>query len=559
MWECNEPLAAKFVLIKYIILPFSAIVKRIQRGRLRRIMRGYRLLKQSGHLDRVAAVKLALTEHQLDLTRDHFSPVVMGCGVTSGEIIVRQYLLVRVGGLDLNRALLIALGTKGGRVVFPLPKEWRKILIQHGFNVANFWSALLWQFYVCALLLYGVATIGKIAFAGIASAKRRDSCKKPYAYFVGLSAGNSPQDINGCQSHDVVSWYLQWSGRNRDIETIHHSVIGASPTIEGNIAVLPQRRSLPDLTGWGAIVSYAVWGVGAIVIAILDCLRGRWWHALLLNQAALTTQVRILPVDSLAREYLFHNSGWIYRPLWTYEAERRGSTVTFYFYSTNCEAFKKPDGYPPIPYGYKVMNWPRYLVWDEYQADFVRRAVGGQANVSVVGSIWFQSSAVEMPRLDKPGVAVFDVTPHRASRYCTLGMDSEFYTPTVANSFLKHVSNAIQRHDVLMLWKRKRNIGRMAHPLYRRLADQLAENSHVELVEPDISAIRVIESSVAVISMPFTSTALIAREMGKPSIYYDPSGLLQRDDRAAHGIPILSGIDELEVWLSTQVATQLPL
>lgn len=550
-----ELLPAKFVLIKNIILPFSAIIKRIQRARLRRIMRGYQLLKQSGHLDRVAAVKQALTEHQLSLTKAHFSPVVMGCGAVSGEIAVRQYLLVRIGGLDLNRTLLIALGTKNGRILFPLPKEWREILTRHGFKVANFWSAVLWQLYVCALLLYGVVTIGKIAFAGIISRKRAVLNQKRYTYFAALGQGNLPQDINGSQSHDVISWYLQWSGRKPNIEAIHHSVIGASPATVGNIAILPQRGSLPDLTGWGCIINYAVWGLGASVIAALDCLRGRWWHALLLNQAALATQARILPVGSLAREYLFHNSGWIYRPLWTYEAERRGSTVTLYFYSTNCESFKKSDGYPPIPYGWKAMSWPRYLVWDDYQADFVRRAVGGRANVSVVGSIWFQSSAVEMPKLDKLGVAVFDVTPHRASRYCTLGMDSEFYTPTVANSFLEHVSNAIQQHDVLMLWKRKRNIGRMAHPLYRRLADQLAESSYVELVESDISAIRVIESSVAVISMPFTSTALIARKMGKPSIYYDPSGLLQQSDRAAHGIPILSTIYELQVWLSAQVVT----
>jgi len=41
--------------------------------------------------------------------------------------------------------------------------------------------------------------------------------------------------------------------------------------------------------------------------------------------------------------------------------------------------------------------------------------------------------------------------------------------------------------------------------------------------------------------------------MGKPSIYYDPSGLLQHDDRAAHGIPILSTSDELDAWLADQV------
>jgi len=520
-------------------------------------MRGYRVLKQSGHLDRISAVNQALTEHTLDLPKANFSFYVMGCGAEFGEIVVRQYLLIRVGGINLNRALLLALGKDNGRVVFPLPNEWREILTQQGFKVANFRSALLWQFYVCALLLYGVATIGKIVFAGIFSGKRVVLNQKRYTYFSALGPGNLPQDLSGSQSHDVISWYLQWPGRKANIEAIHHSVADASPTNIGNIAVLPHSGPLPDLTGWGSIINYCVWGLGAIVIATLDWLRGRWWHALLLNQAALAAQARILPVDSLAREYMFHNSGWIYRPLWTYEAERRGSGIILYFYSTNCEAFKKQDGYPPIYFGYKAMNWPHYLVWDEYQADFVRRAVGEQANVIVVGPIWFQSSAVVMPPLGKCSVAVFDVAPHRHSRYVTLGIDSEFYTPAVTNPFLEHIFNATRQYNSGMLWKRKRNIGRIAHPFYRHLADQLANNSHVMLVDPEISAIRVIESSVAVISMPFTSTAIIAKEMGKPSIYYDPSGLLQKDDRAAHGIPILSTRDELDEWLSHQVPTHL--
>jgi hypothetical protein len=48
--------------------------------------------------------------------------------------------------------------------------------------------------------------------------------------------------------------------------------------------------------------------------------------------------------------------------------------------------------------------------------------------------------------------------------------------------------------------------------------------------------------------MPFTSTALIARHLGKPSCYYDPTGLVQKNDRAAHGIPIVTGMEELKSW-----------
>lgn len=532
----------------------NALIKRYQRNRLRRIMRAHLSLKRSGNLDRIAQVKQALTERRLNLTDRDFSSSVMGRGLEHGEMAVRQYLLVRCGGLNLNQALLSALGKKDGRVVFYLPKEWRDILMQHGFKVAHIRSGVLWQLYVGAVMLYGMLQIGKIVMAGLLSWKHAEHEQKRHVGFVDLGPGNLPQQNDGSQSQDVVSWYLQWPDRAAGIEAVRHTVHKAQAARVGKVAVLPARRLLPDLKGARAVMSYALWGAHASIIAAFDCLRGRWWHALLLNQAALTAQVRALPVDSLARQYLFHNSGWMYRPLWTYDAEQRGSEIIFYFYSTNCESFKRPEGHPPLSYGWKAMTWSRYLVWDEYQADFVRRAVGAEANISIVGPIWFQSSAAAMPKLDKAGVAIFDVTPFRHSRYCILGLDYEFYIPETSKSFLKHVADATFQLGAVMLWKRKRKLGAMAHPQYRHFAESLSEQEHVVLVDPEISALRVIESSCAVISMPFTSTALIAKAMGKPSVYYDPTGRLQRDDRAAHGIPILSGAEELNAWLSSQIA-----
>jgi polysaccharide biosynthesis PFTS motif protein len=102
----------------------------------------------------------------------------------------------------------------------------------------------------------------------------------------------------------------------------------------------------------------------------------------------------------------------------------------------------------------------------------------------------------------------------------------------------------------MMVHKRKRNIGKLIHPQYEALVSSLAESCGVVSIDPNISAIRVIESCSAVISMPFTSTALLGRDMGKPSVYYDPHGVVQKDDRAAHGIEILSGSGELRDWLA---------
>ena len=517
-------------------------------------MRAHLALTRSGDVDRIAKVKQALTDRRLNLASHSFSPTIMGQGTEIGEIVIRQYLLIRAGGLELNHALLLALGKKDGRVVFYLPKEWRDILEQHGFKVAHFRSSVLWKLYIFAVWLYGVLQIVKIAFAGMRS--RQDTNHKPkrHVFFADLGPGNLPQEENDSQSHDVVSWYLQWSDRAVGIKEVRHAVSKARPVFVGGVEVLPTKKVLPELAGGRAVVKYVLWGLRASIIAAFDCFRGRWWHALLLNEAALAAQVRAQPTDFLAQEYLFHNSSWIYRPLWTYEAKKRGSAITFYFYSTNCENFKRPGGYPQLGYGWKAMNWPHYLVWDDCQADFVRRAVGIEANISIVGPIWFQSSAAVLPRFVSTAVAIFDVSPMRQSRYSILGVDYEYYIPEICERFLSHISDATSHLDVIMLWKRKRTLGAMAHPRYRYFSERLSEQEHVVLVDPDISAFRVIESSYAVISMPFTSTALIARALGKPSIYYDSTGRLQRDDRAAHGIEIISGPEELNGWLSKVLA-----
>lgn len=518
-------------------------------------MRGYRFLIKSKSLSRIADLNRSLTIQPLDIKVKRFSKYIFGEGKGQAEIVCRQYLLTRVTGLNLNRALLHALGKPGSPVVYYLPPDWRETIQKKGFKIAPLITALLWQAFVGMMLAYGVLRIAKIILSSIKAACYQSTQQLGcYVYFDGLALGNLPQPCRDGRSHDIITWYMQWADRVSNLDTICHGVISADRKAVNGTPVVPVEAPTPPLTRIGSIVHFTLWSLGAILIASWDYLRGRWWHALLLNQAALAAQVRKQNPERLAKDYLFHNSGWIYRPLWTYEAESRGARITFYFYSTNCEAFKQLEGYPPLPYGWQAMNWPNYLVWNKYQADFVRRAVGETANISVVGSISFSTSAEEMPEFSGRGVAVFDITPTRSSFYRTLGMDFEYYVPNTCLSFLHDIQQVTSDAGYVMLWKRKRklkNESSFAHPAYLTFAECLSEAENVIIVDPDISANRVIEASKLVISMPFTSTALIARELGKPSCYYDPTGLVQKDDRAAHGIEIISGPKELANWLKS--------
>lgn len=534
-------------------LPLIALlIKREGGRRIRRVMRGYRFLKEDDKLGRISAVKIALTNTKIGPCERGASKLIFGVGLKDAEIIIRQYLLIRVGGLGLTKALLYAVGKSGSSVVHPMPSEWREVLRQHGFEVDGFRSAFAWYVFNSQMLAKGMLTIARLFFACIKEIIRPSS--QPlgkFAYFDELTAGNLPQPCQDGRSHDIVSWYQQWTGRVGDLDTLCHSVKGVAPTTVEGKPVISVPAAIPSLTNLGAVMRFVGWGVAATARAFIDLFRNRWWHACMLMEAAKAAEARLQSPHRLARVYLLHVSNYIYRPLWTYDAAKSGSQIICYFYSINCEPFKRPSGYPPIPYGFQAMNWPHYLVWDKYQADFVRSAVGERADVSVVGPIWFHTSADEVQGLPAKTVAVFDVQPMRDARYRTLGTDFEYYTPKTANQFLLDIYNVVTEYGGTLALKRKRKIGQMAHPKYRSTVDRLDKLPNFIAVDADTAASRLIEGCAAVISMPFSSPALLGRELGKPSIYYDPYGICEKNDRAAHGIPILSGYKELQEWLFT--------
>lgn len=534
----------------YMKIPgLSGFMARRSRIRLMRVMQGYRRLKAAGTLGRVAAVKEALTI--TPACQPSNTVRFLGLEKAEAELAIRQFLLVRRVATGLGEALLESVGTSNTPLRYALPMKWREVLRSHGFPVAERASALLWANFSASYFANGVLIVFKLALANALGLKRANG-RPPggYVFFDALAPGNLPSAGNDGGNHDIVNWYLGWAQRAPDIVQVCHSVANAGTRLAGSTPVISMKSPLLPLDSQDALAQFFKWGVVSGCAALLGMLRGNWWPALMFGEAAKAAQVRFQEPALLARDYLFHNSNWIYRPLWTYEAARKGARIIFYFYSTNCEKFKHAGGYPSLAYGWQAMTWPRYVVWDEYQVAFVRRAVGSEAQIDVVGSIPFNSGISVPQDLPEHAIAVFDVQPMRDAVYQPLGIDFDYYIPGNANYFLMDIQSAASSTEQTMVLKRKRNIGSKVHPSYVNTINSLAKSDNYLEIDPDTAASALIAKCRGVISAPFTSTALIGRDLGKPSIYYDPHGLCEKDDRAAHGIPIVSGRAELLAWLA---------
>jgi len=195
------------------------------------------------------------------------------------------------------------------------------------------------------------------------------------------------------------------------------------------------------------------------------------------------------------------------------------------------------------------MSWPHYLVWDKFQACRIKKHSEHNPIIEDVGHIWFSSNNAEVV-VPLNSIAVFDITPFRLNKYILMGFASEYYTSCIANQFLSDIQFVLSKSNICMVHKRKR-MTKFADKRYSGRIKQLTNKLNYMEVNPGIDAIQVVQKTKACISIAFTSTALIAKYEGKPSVYYDPTGIIQKSDRSAHGIVVLSGIRDLEEWVQS--------
>jgi polysaccharide biosynthesis PFTS motif protein len=511
----------------------------------RQMLRGYRQLKQACALGRPMEAQIALVERPLGIPPEKISRHLFGAATAKANEAVRDFLIARLGYISLNQSLLISLGQPNGAVVHPLPPAWREVLRSLGWKVAEGRCALLWRGFLFLCWGYGVVQLARYLGLGLASwFCRRKQIESPYVFFSGLTRNELPQKALK-QSYDILSWYLQWPGREKDLKTICHNVKNI-PEFNYQGVKICHFEPLSPLGGWLTNGELFIWGMKNAGLCLLDWLRGRWWSALMFGPCVQSFIARHQP--TFAVDYLFHNSG-PRKPLWLYEVEAKGATTTFYFYSTNCDSFMTEKGYQPTPAHYRNMQWSRYLVWDEEQGDFLVRSGNPAKRNTIVGPIWFSDSAEAPPEFLNQAVAFFDIQPRRKSIYITFGVPAEYYIPSIAVKFMEDIQEAAGRSGLTFLWKEKRNLlsqGKsfLATP-YAMAVNRMISAKQVVPAYPGIAAYRIIEKCRLVISMPFTSAALIARHLSKPSCYYDPSRFIQKQDRAAHGIPVVHGKESL--------------
>jgi polysaccharide biosynthesis PFTS motif protein len=533
-------------MIKQIVLKFKErLIRRIEI----QAVKGYFDIQETNS-DLIHEIRNKIANHQLKVQRSVIENIIFPKNINV-QLSLHQYLLQTLLGTMFNRVILFSIH-RNKNIIYPLPIPWLRIIESSGLKVSYFWSCCFFYLFVLFSFLAGFLSLFKHIFKH----SKRVKIDQKYSYFFNLDKEcfSSPEDKD---SHDIINWYTKKYSVSISDESklIVHSVSNISNYVMGEHNIMYAQDYFPRIS----FLSFYFKFLPAVVITTLAIiLTFRLRNIILLKEIIDMYAFKFGDKNSIAQKYFFSFTNLLYRPLWTYITELKGSSLIFYLYACNISNYKESNKeYSTVPEFFQVFNWPKYLVWNKHHAEYIRKLIVYPSDIEVVGPIGYSDNSIALPKLNKPAVLVFDIQPFKLtySIPVSCGAQSHRYNYKVRVDFYNDIQDICNELGVDLFFKRKKNNPR-THKRYLSFIKYFIKNDNVVEIDPGVSAFRLCKQFDVVLSMPFTSTAVLADYYGKKSIYYDPSGDIQKDDRAAHNLTVISGKIELKNYLYNLFGTQ---
>jgi len=182
-----------------------------------------------------------------------------------------------------------------------------------------------------------------------------------------------------------------------------------------------------------------------------------------------------------------------------------------------------------------------HWVWNKQEVIFLEsREV---SNVIAVGPVIFQDKLMDERDSNKFVITYFDVTPYQGSGE----FYSELNTTLVLNNILRLIDFLEAKYPnlVIVRIKPKRKYSRYHSKDYISVVNTASKQMKIKCLSPSSNLYQTISQSDLVLAIPFTSPALLGRELGVNS-YFVSTGIDGWDvPTSSDGIPVIFQFEEL--------------
>lgn len=252
---------------------------------------------------------------------------------------------------------------------------------------------------------------------------------------------------------------------------------------------------------------------------------------------------------------LFNMTNMTFQPLWSKIKNENNEFMDYiFYYSTNIiPLVEKPELTANI-FGYRLQSWNHYILWNKNQKNWIEHCSKKKINSLIVDDyIPFEGKNINVLKNHNKKILIFDVPPRNDYIYYNYMHVGNIYTLEYCTNFFLDVTESIDKiyPQAEIIYKVKRDI-KTINQKYEKLVFNVSNKiENFKVFYNEISAQSLIKACDVSISIPFTSTALIADYLKKPSIYYHPSPKPLVSNFSQKNNDQINNKRDLETWLKT--------
>lgn len=444
-------------------------------------------------------------------------------------------------------------------LVFPLKRDWFDFFNSQGIIVNKYLCRASWFLFMIIFLMreaskyfYSFFSINKL----FSSNERKIINSFNTVYFYDISDSNIPSESQDTTEKNFVNWYKNNVFKEKSISIIHNVKSRKKSSTQNKKMTITYKRNLFFNLSLFKEIKIFFWMLKYLFKNFINKSLSKSILFSTINEIILAKRISEYSKENTLHGLVFNSSIGSKKPLWAVALENSGTRIDYCFYACYGEP-KDTEGNFPIDGFWSLATWKRYFVTDVYHKIQLTKELSNKKVFFSFSNIpWWSDTNISLPKANNKSIALFD-TLISDSSYTLSTMNQLGWSKfDVVLAYTEIVLEVASKLNFQIFYKLKRYSS-----IYNKDNYQINEinklikkyKADVVFLDPRIAPVRIIEATMLTISKPISTTALIAKESGKPSIFLDPLATIKQTDPAIRGITVLYNKLQLEKFLINQI------
>ena len=437
----------------------------------------------------------------------------------------KQFFCSNINSKNFNTEYFISI-SRGKKIIYPLP-----LIITNLFQVGNIefnksFSSIYFFFKCLKNLIKSVVKIILIFFEKDNFPVREQNS----IFFADLKIYFFPVNKKD-NDFSCIGWFLKNEIKKTDISFILHSEKRFNDnSIYKDKKFLYRKNLIPPINNFFSRLLFLKQSCTELFFCFFNLLVGKWIDCLFIEHVIDFVKLNNIEQKKLPSKYYFSSSYELVRPLWTYFL--KNSKCVYFNYAASIPGFFYNERRDYDFYN-RLLYWDEELHWSKYFVSYLSKIKKNKKNIRLVNYIYGQDSNKKINlnfNENRKKISVFDITPPFEKNSVTNNITNlNYHSAQNIIKFLDDICFYAKEMNYDILWKQRWDTTNYTYHKNKKIHDKtyieysknLVLRENVYKFHSYIPPLKLINICDLCISLPFTSTSLIADKFKKKSIFYD--------------------------------------